>query len=103
MELTRDRAVKRVRAVGEKGGGMSEQREDDYGNPLTEDGELVDGRLIYCTFPDCGCDGERLCMAENGASENACKGNVEGMYRRTDKEAMRGRMELLRICGQRRP
>lgn len=33
---------------------------DDYGNPL--DGSS----LPYCAFPDCGCHGSRLCMAEKG-------------------------------------
>lgn len=45
---------------------------DAYGN--TED------RFDYCSFPDCGCDGERLCMAKNGASERACAENVEQMW-----------------------
>lgn len=65
---------------------------DLYGNPVDGD------RLIYCCFPDCGCDGERLCMAENGASDRALRGNVEGMYQRKDKAAIRGRLELLAIC-----
>lgn len=62
--------------------------EDKYGNPIDGD------RLIYCSFPDCGCDGARLCMAENGASEKSSRQNVEGMYRRTDKVAVRARLEL---------
>jgi len=77
------------------------KREDDYGNPLTEDGELVDGRLIYCCCPDCGCDGARLCMAENGPSEAALRCNVEGMYVRTDKAAIRGRMGMLGLSLER--
>jgi len=44
---------------------------DDYGNPLSGD------RIIYCCFPDCGCDGARLCMAEKGASSSACALNIE--------------------------
>jgi hypothetical protein len=44
---------------------------DDYGNPSSGD------RIIYCTFPDCGCDGARLCQAEKGASERACMLNIE--------------------------
>lgn len=47
---------------------------DKYGNPTS--GE----RLIYCCFPDCGCDGARLCMAERGCSVDASKNNVEGMW-----------------------
>lgn len=58
---------------------IDEFAEDKYGNPIDGD------RLIYCCFPDCGCDGARLCMAEQGASEHACRRNVEGMYGRTDK------------------
>ena len=42
----------------------AEEKVDKYGNPVDGD------RLIYCCFPDCGCDGARLCMAENGA--NSC-------------------------------
>jgi hypothetical protein len=44
---------------------------DKYGNPT--DGS----RLIYCCFPDCGCDGARLCMAENGASSASLTLNLE--------------------------
>lgn len=54
---------------------LGDEGYDKYGNPL--DGS----RLINCCFPDCGCDGSRLCMAENGASERACEQNVEGMWR----------------------
>lgn len=44
---------------------------DSYGN--TED------KFEHCSFPDCGCDGARLCMAGE-ASEHAAGGNVEGMW-----------------------
>lgn len=44
---------------------------DNYGN--TED------QFDYCSFPDCGCDGARLCMAGT-ASDRACLQNVEGMW-----------------------
>jgi hypothetical protein len=44
---------------------------DKYGNPVDGD------RLIYCCFPDCGCDGARLCMAEKGASFAANQLNLE--------------------------
>ena len=52
---------------------------DQYGNE-------IDGDFLYCSFPDCGCDGARLCMAKNGASESACSGNVEGMWSGKTKE-----------------
>lgn len=45
---------------------------DSYGN--TED------QFDFCSFPDCGCDGARLCMAASGGSERACDENVEGMW-----------------------
>jgi hypothetical protein len=36
-------------------------------------------------------------MAENGASDRALRGNVEGMYSRSDKKARRAKMELQRL------
>lgn len=54
---------------------MNEEIEvDKYGNPT--DGS----EFNYCSFPDCGCDGARLCMAKNGPSEDAYSMNVEGMW-----------------------
>lgn len=44
---------------------------DKYGNPT--DGS----RLINCCFPDCGCDGARLCSAESGAHDGALALNLE--------------------------
>lgn len=44
---------------------------DSYGNPL--DGS----EIINCCFPDCGCDGARLCQAKNGASGCAVSLNIE--------------------------
>jgi len=63
--------------------------EDKYGNPIDGD------RLIYCCFPDCGCDGSRLCMAENGASDRAFTQNVEGMYHRKDRVARKALGDLI--------
>lgn len=45
---------------------------NEYGN--TED------QFDYCSFPCCGCDGAQHCMAASGASRDACKGNVAGMW-----------------------
>jgi hypothetical protein len=40
--------------------------------------EAVDGgRIINCCFPNCGCDGARLCMAENGPSSGSMSLNLE--------------------------
>jgi hypothetical protein len=45
---------------------------DQYGN--------TEGAFKFCCFPDCGCDGARVCMSPSGASERAMGGNVEGMW-----------------------
>ena len=42
---------------------------DRYGNR--------EGELKYCCFPDCGCDGARLCMAEEGPSRGSTLLNIE--------------------------
>lgn len=50
--------------------------------------------LIECCFPDCGCDGARLCMAEEGASDRAVSQNVEAMWRGKTREQRRAVMHL---------
>jgi hypothetical protein len=42
---------------------------DRYGNRYDE--------MRYCSFPDCGCDGARLCMAENGPHSGSLGLNIE--------------------------
>lgn len=42
---------------------------DQYGNTGND--------ITNCCFPDCGCDGARLCMARNGASYSAMTLNRE--------------------------
>jgi len=63
---------------------------DKYGN--------TENQFDYCSFPHCGCDGARLCMAKEGASEHACKGNVENMWnsgsKRKSREAVYYTMNL---------
>lgn len=44
---------------------------DKYGNPMDGDS------LPYCCFPDCGCDGARVCQAESGANSAAMNINLE--------------------------
>lgn len=51
---------------------------DGYGNTAND--------FKYCSFPDCGCDGARLCMAGE-ASEDALNYNVENMYNSRDPGA----------------
>lgn len=36
-----------------------------------------ENRIIDCSFPDCGCDGARLCQAETGPSSIARMLNIE--------------------------
>ena len=50
---------------------------DSYGNTESD--------FQYCCFPDCGCDGARLCMAGE-ANDFAMSNNVEGMWRGDTKE-----------------
>lgn len=64
---------------------------DAYGN--------TEAQFYYCSFPDCGCDGERLCMAKNGASENAREGNIEGMWSGKDKKSSEARNFLVGALG----
>ena len=42
---------------------------DEYGN--------TEADFLNCSFPDCGCDGARNCMAPNGPSGGACAINIE--------------------------
>lgn len=44
---------------------------DKYGNNELEP-------FAYCSYPDCGCDGARLCQATEGASDFSLKTNTEG-------------------------
>ena len=60
---------------------------DAYGN--------TEAQFSYCCFPDCGCDGERLCMAPSGASSRACTSNVEGMWSGNSKAQRKARMDLV--------
>lgn len=70
QELGEDRAVHLMDCGGVE--------VDGYGNPTSGD------RLINCCFPDCGCPGARLCMAEKGPSSSACSLNIEpGTYSAT--------------------
>lgn len=63
--------------AGEVCGGCGDEI-DQYGN--------TENDFNACSFPDCGCDGARLCMA-GSASERALGYNVEGMYSSRDPVA----------------
>lgn len=43
---------------------------DQYGNTEREPNK-------FCCFPDCGCDGSRLCQAERGPNFASCAINIE--------------------------
>lgn len=60
---------------------------DDYGN--------TEAQFEHCCFPDCGCDGARLCMAPNGPSDRASGGNVEAMWSGRTKEQRKAVMRLV--------
>lgn len=60
---------------------------DNYGN--------TEAQFENCCWPDCGCDGARLCMAPSGASERAMKGNVEGMWMGNTTKQRRAVMNLI--------
>ena len=59
---------------------------DNYGN--------TESQYDYCSYPDCGCDGARLCMAGE-ASELALESNVEGMWSGKTIEQRKGVFKLL--------
>ena len=63
---------------------------DAYGNTENEQ--------TNCSFPDCGCDGARLCMAKNGPSRDSERCNVEGMYQRNDPKAKIAKIGLIGLC-----
>mgnify|MGYP001613519268 CR=1 FL=1 len=55
---------------------------DKYGN--TED------NFRYCCFPDCGCDGARLCDAPSGPNFAAINLNLEKGYFKRQREILLG-------------
>jgi hypothetical protein len=67
---------------------------DRYGNTEQDYRE-------FCSFPDCGCDGQRLCNAKSGANADSVKCNVEGMYRRRDSKAVRAKLALVGLVIER--
>jgi hypothetical protein len=68
---------------------------EDCGLEVNEYGNTED-QFDYCCFPNCGCDGSRLCMANNGASERALEQNVEGMWQGKTKKQ---REAVLKLAG----
>lgn len=50
----------------------------------------------YCTFPNCGCDGARLCQAGE-ANEYASVNNVEGMWLGESREHKTARDDFVNM------
>jgi hypothetical protein len=48
----------------------SDEAPDKYGNTEKDP-------LQFCCFPDCGCDGSRLCMAKSGPNQASYAINIE--------------------------
>lgn len=69
----------------------TEPKVDSYGNDINGDS------IEFCCFPDCGCDGARLCQAENGPSDYCQEGNVEGMWSGNSPEQLVARKSLVFI------
>lgn len=61
---------------------------DKYGN--------TEADFLHCSFPDCGCDGARLCMARH-PNDDAVRCNVEGMYDRKDQQARMAKIGLVSL------
>ena len=62
---------------------------DAYGN--------TEAQFDNCCFPDCGCDGARLCMAGK-ASDDALNDNVEGMWSGKSREQIRARVGMVKYA-----
>ena len=68
---------------------------DAYGN--------TESSFQYCSFPDCGCDGARLCMAGE-ASDHALRSNVEGMWSGKTLSQRKAAMDLMaEVANQENP
>lgn len=65
----------------------------DCGEPVDAYGN-TDSQFEYCTFPDCGCDGARLCMAGE-ASPYALSNNIEGMWSGDSVEQVAARKAMV--------
>ena len=48
----------------------------DCGKPVDPHGNTED-QFDYCSFPDCGCDAARNCMASTGANLASIVLNIE--------------------------
>ena len=84
--LTKEECLNHLDYAGETCPGCGE-RVDAHGNTAYD--------FKYCVFPDCGCDGARLCMAGD-ASRLAMDCNVEGMWSGRTVEQRKGVFDLLK-------
>lgn len=64
---------------------------DEFGN--------TESSFKFCCFPNCGCDGERLCMAgESNKNARAC--NVEGMWNLKGSKAKKAVADLMHLVAK---
>ena len=64
---------------------------DQYGNTEADP-------FHYCTFPDCGCDGARLCQARSGANTAARILNLEHRPRQSGQIAQTAVFEAITLA-----
>lgn len=60
----------------------------------------TESQFKWCAFPDCGCDGARLCMAPMGASDTALRMNVEGMWSGKSAQQRKAVLDLAAYCAK---
>lgn len=63
--------------IGWSIGGAGGDVEEILANMPDEHGNTEVDPMRYCCFPDCGCDGSRLCMAKEGPNASSCAMNIE--------------------------
>ena len=64
---------------------------------VNEYGNTEETPLDYCSFPHCGCDGERNCPAEGGSNNDSKKCNLEGMWESNSKDAKKAVLNLISL------
>ena len=72
----------------------------DCGEPVDTYGNTED-QFDNCSFPDCGCDGSRLCMA-GSASDQAMYQNVEAMWSGKTREQRNAVFSLVGWIGRKK-
>ena len=71
------REIQRIRDAAQKLTELPIPEEIDPADEPDEYGNTEREPFTFCSFPDCGCDGARLCQAKSGPSGAACAINIE--------------------------